>query len=587
MNVEIETSEVAMRTGADNSERFLGEDDHGQLRATRYGPEARVAEELKGLSDAVRSEAKLFESEKRFRQLVEGAPDGIYINTGHRFRYLNPAALNLFGAQSPEQLVGQSVLERYHPRYRTIAAERMRILLEELRAVPVIEQQCFRLDGTLFDVEVSAAPINFEGCDGAVVYIRDITARKKSEQERLGLLQHAKELAEANSRHKSEFLANLSHEIRTPMNAIIGMTQLTLETPLNEEQQDFLSTVKRSAQSLLRLLNDILDFSKVEAGKLELLCSEFKIRQCIEDVVRTLSPGASESRIHLYSRIDDDVPELLAGDEQRLRQVLMNLVGNALKFTHRGTVRIDAAVQSRDQTGVTIHLMVADTGVGIPEDKQTIIFAPFEQGDGSITRKYGGTGLGLAISTKLALLMQGDLRVESPWRDPHSGDLVDGSAFHFTARFTALQAPSPAAAPIVTPILRGLRVLLAEDNAVNRKLALRLLEKNGHIVHVAVDGREAVAIFDREELDVVLMDLQMPEMDGFVAVSTIRQRERLRGGHVPIIALTAHALTGDRENCLSSGMDAYLTKPYSMEDLNQVMADAMRAGSVAVLLKPV
>jgi len=516
------------------------------------------------------------ESEKRFRQLVEGAPEGIYINTGLRFRYLNPAALSLFGADSPEQLVGQSVLARYHPFYRTIGAERMRIVLEERKAVPVIEQQCFQLDGTVFDVECSAVPFTFEGRDGAVVYIRDITARKKNEADRLSLLQHAKELADTNSRHKSEFLANMSHEIRTPMNAIIGMTELALETSLNEEQQDLLGTVQRSAQSLLRLLNDILDFSKVEAGKLELVSSAFDLRQCIEDVVRTLMPNASETSVKFDSRIDPQVPAFLLGDGQRLRQVLMNLAGNALKFTHRGRVRIAATLQSRDAADVTICLTVSDTGIGIPEDKQAIIFAPFEQADGSTSRKYGGTGLGLAISKKLALLMNGDLRVESPWRDPGAGNLPGGSAFHFTAPFQEVQAPCHLAALAVTPILRGLQVLLAEDNAVNRTLALRLLEKNDHIVHVAANGREVLAVLDREVVDVVLMDLQMPEMDGFQAAAAIRRSEQLKGGHIPIVALTASALTSDRENCLSSGMDGYLSKPYTGEELNRVLNEVMR-----------
>ena len=515
------------------------------------------------------------ESEKRFRQLVEGAPEGIYINTGLRFRYLNPAALSLFGADKPEQLVGQSVLARYHPFYRTIGAERMRIVLEERKAVPVIEQQCFRLDGTVFDVECSAVPFTFEGRDGAVVYIRDITARKKNEADRLSLLQHAKELADSNSRHKSEFLANMSHEIRTPMNAIIGMTELALETSLNQEQQDLLGTVQRSAQSLLRLLNDILDFSKVEAGKLELVSSAFDLRQCIEDVVRTLTP-TSESSVKFDSRIDPQVPAFLLGDVQRLRQVLVNLAGNALKFTHRGRVRIEATVQSRDAAEVTIAITVSDTGIGIPEDKQAIIFAPFEQADGSTSRKYGGTGLGLAISKKLALLMNGDLRVESPWRDPGAGNLPGGSAFHFTAPFQEVQAPRHLAALAVTPILRGLRVLLAEDNEVNRMLALRLLEKNDHIVHVAANGREVLAVLDREEVDIVLMDLQMPEMDGFQAAAAIRSSEQLKGGHMPIVALTASALTSDRENCLSRGMDGYLSKPYTGDELNRVLTEVIQ-----------
>jgi CheY-like chemotaxis protein len=261
------------------------------------------------------------------------------------------------------------------------------------------------------------------------------------------------------------------------------------------------------------------------------------------------------------------MPVFLLGDEQRLRQVLINLVGNALKFTHQGEVRIEAGIESRNGNAVTVHMMVADSGVGIPKDKQKIVFAPFEQADGSTTRKYGGTGLGLAISTRLARLMDGDLSVESPWRDPQSGNLMAGCAFHFTAQFKECPVPVRAEGHASTLVIRPLRVLVAEDNSVNQRLARRLLEKSGHRVYLAANGREVLNLLEREEVDVVLMDLQMPEMDGFQATAAIRESEKRCGGHLPIVALTAHALTGDREHCLANGMDGYLAKPYSSEDL--------------------
>lgn len=400
--------------------------------------------------------------------------------------------------------------------------------------------------------------------------MRDNIAGRIEKEDMARDIAAARDAAEAASRAKSSFLANMSHEIRTPLNAVIGTSELLLDTTLNDRQRHYAGIIRRASASLLDIINDVLDMSRIEAGRLELHPAAFDPRAIFDEVRHMFQPEADRKKLAFSVVVDAAIPQSLVGDKPRLRQILVNLVGNALKFTEQGSVAITADRAEAAQDACVLRISVADTGIGISEQQQQRLFQPFSQADDSGTRKYGGSGLGLRISLDLVQLMGGNIEVTS---SPGAG-----SVFRLTLRLgVAAAAPVQLQPDGLPPVPAGAHVLLVEDNAVNQMVAQAMLDSLGCVVQVAADGMQALAALAAEKFDLVLMDCQMPNMDGFEAVRRLREMEQGSGGRIPVIALTANALTGDRERCLAAGMDDHLGKPIVRAQLQRCLGTWLRA----------
>ena len=566
---------------------------------TSYDANGNPWQSIGSVQDITRqkeTELRLRTSQAKFQRLVDDMGDKFVVyssdGTTGDILYVSEGVFPVFGIKKEELLgVHWNVNINWLPESLELAQAHMKLQTEGQADFLQFEMHFIHPDGDKRTVRASSHPVRDAAGKLLLVdgILENITKHKQVEQQ----LIDAQQQAEAANRAKSEFLANMSHDIRTPMNGIIGMTRLALDSKLTPAQQNYLENIKISADGLLGLLNDILDISRVEAGRMPIEKDNFSLPDTLDNILSTMTFAAKEKNIALTFQYDaHDLPGFVKGDNLRLRQILVNLIGNSIKFTKNGSVTLKVIPENRENNQVELHFMVIDTGIGIPADKQETIFSSFSQADASITRKFGGTGLGLTICKQLVEMMGGRI-----WFEHNE---VQGTTFHFTVILDLgdenennRQHDNETLQP------KGLDILLVDDNNINCEIARHALEKDSHGVITAQDGLKALELLIRQHFDLILMDIQMPIMDGLTATEIIRSSEngsdlpqvtlpdsltkdliqQRKGRHIPIVAMTASAMTGDKEKCLAAGMDNYVAKPFEPAQIRTVIADVIKSAS--------